>query len=167
MRRSKTCWSRQLATTLAPPFGVIRANERRKQLAGVAGDPRQRCIVETSELLRSFDRAQHMRARGCLEALTARDPGFAMGFAYLAAVYAREYQYRLGPGASDAAILDRALQAARRAIELSPESARAYQMLATVLFARADVSGAFAAVERAMAPQSARHDDSAPIMAGA
>jgi tetratricopeptide (TPR) repeat protein/TolB-like protein len=142
---------RQLAIALARPFGVIRSNERMKHLAGGARDPRYRCIVEASESFRSFDPAQHARARDCLEALTARDPGFAMGLAYLASVYVREYQYRLGAAPVDASMLDRSLRAALKAIELSPESARAYQMLFTVLFARQDLPAAFAAGDKAMA----------------
>jgi tetratricopeptide (TPR) repeat protein len=91
-----------------------------------------------------------MGARACLERLTARDPGFAMGFAYLAGVYSREYQYGLG-AVSDASLLDRALHAARHAAELSPEIARVYQMLFTVLFARHDLPSAFAAGDKALA----------------
>jgi tetratricopeptide (TPR) repeat protein len=144
--------ARQVAMTLLPPFGVVRANERRKQLAGQAGDPRNRCIVETSESLRSFDPIQHSRARTCLEALTTRDPGFALGFSYLAALQTREFQYGFGaPGMPDPALLDRALRAARQGVELSPESARGYQMLSTVLFARRDLPAAFAAGDRAIA----------------
>ena len=139
--------------TLAPPFGVIRANERLKHLAGGARDPRYRCILEASESFRSFDPAQHTRARACLEALTARDPGYAMGFAYLAAVYTREFQYRLA-GQGGPQLLDRALRAARQGVELGPESARAYQMLFTVLFARRDMAAAFAAGDKAIALNS-------------
>ena len=144
----------QLAKTLAPPYGVIRSNERLKQLAGGMRDPRYRCILEASELFRSFDAAQHARARSCLEALTARDPGYAMGFAYLASVYTREFQYGLGAASSDPQLLDRALQAARQGVELSPESARAYQMLFTVLFARREIAAAFAAGDKAIALNS-------------
>ena len=144
--------ARQIAMTLLPPFGVVRANERRKHLAGQAGDPRNRCIGETSEFFRSFDPMQHARARTCLEALTTRDPGFALGFSYLAAVQTREFQYGFGtPGMPDPALLDRALRAARQGVELSPESARGYQMLFTVLFARRDLPAAFAAGDRAIA----------------
>ncbi len=141
----------QIAKTLAPPYGVIRSNERLKQLAGGMRDPRYRCILEASESFRSFDVTQHARARSCLEALTLRDPGYAMGFAYLAAVYTREYQYSLGRGPGEPQLLDRALQAARQGVELSPESARAYQMLFTVLFARRDMAAAFAAGDKAIA----------------
>jgi tetratricopeptide (TPR) repeat protein len=142
---------KQLAATLAQPFGVIRVHERAKHLAGSGRDPRYRCMLEASESFRSFDPAQHARAQSCLELLTARDPSFAMGFAYLAAVLMRGYQYGTDAAAADPAVLDRALHAARHAVELSPESARAYQMLFTVLFARQQTAAAFAAGDRALA----------------
>ena len=142
---------RQLATTLAQPFGVIRVHERARQLAGGRQDPRYRCILEASESFRSFDPAQNARAQSCLERLTARDPSFAMGFAYLAGILMRGYQYGTDAASADPAVLDRALRAARQAVELSPESARAYQMLFTVLFARQQTAAAFAAGDRALA----------------
>lgn len=140
----------QLAQTLAPPFGVIRSRERVAQLAGRPRDPRQQCILEASESFRSLEPAQHRRARACLESLTRRDPGFAAGFSYLGSIYSREHQYALG-AAGEGDLLDRALRATQRGVELSPESARAYQMLATVLFTRGDMVASFAASEKAMA----------------
>jgi len=141
----------QLAQTLAPPFGVIRANERVRQLAGEARDPRYRCMLEASESFRSLDPDEHRRARACLEALTARDPAFALGFSYLGSILKREYQFGLGARPIDADLLDQALRAAQRGIELSPESARAYQMLSSVLFQRRDIAASFAAIEKAIA----------------
>jgi TolB-like protein len=141
----------ELATKLFQPFGVIRSHQRTRHLVSKAGDPRYRCIVEASESLRSFDPAQHLRARSCLEQLTASHPDFYIGFSYLAAIYFREGQYGLGARAGDSPPLDRALRAARHAIELKPESARAYQILFTVLFARRDIAEAFAAGDKAMA----------------
>ena len=85
----------ELAAVLVQPFGVIRAHSRRKHLATGAGDPRYRGIVEASELFRSFDRDQHIRARTLLEQLIEIHPGFVSGFSYLAALYFREFQYRL------------------------------------------------------------------------
>jgi len=57
----------------------------------------------------------------------------------------------MGAAQPDAALLDRALAAARQAVELNPESARAYQMLFTVLFARHQTAAAFAAGDKALA----------------
>ena len=133
------------------PFGVIRAHERIRHLAGGAGDPRYRSIVEASESFRSFDPAQHARARAELERLTAIDPGFASGFSYFAAIYFREYQYGYAGQLGDRAMLDRALETARKAIELKPENSRAYQILFGVLFARHEIAAAFAAGDKAIA----------------
>jgi hypothetical protein len=141
----------ELATKLFQSFCVIRSHQRRLQLAGPAGDPRYRCIVATSESLRSFEPADHALARLCLEKLTAMHPDFDSGFAYLAAVYYREDQYGFDARTGDAPASDRALRAARHAIELKPESARPYQMLATVLFGRREIAESFAVSRKAMA----------------
>jgi hypothetical protein len=136
---------------LVQPFGVIRAHSRRRHLASGAGDPRYRFIVEASESFRSFDRDQHSRARAGLEQLVAAHPDFVSGFSYLAALYFREFQYGHEGHAGDPAMIERALEMARRAIELKPESSRAYQMLFGVLFARHEIAAAFAAGDKAMA----------------
>jgi tetratricopeptide (TPR) repeat protein len=141
----------ELAAVLVQPFGVIRALSRRKHLATGADDPRYRGIVEASESFRSFDPAQHMRARVSLERLIAVHPDFVSGFSYLAALYFREFQYGYAGQMGDPAMLDRALAMARRAIELKPESSRAYQILFGVLFARHELAAAFAAGDRALA----------------
>ena len=140
-----------LANTLLQSYGVIRAHDRAKQLASPAGDPRYRCILEAAESFRSVDPGQHERARSCLESLTTLDPGFAVGFEFLAIVYYREYLLDFAVKPDDPPPLDRALRAARHAIELAPASARAYQMLFVVQYARRDVAAAFASGDRAMA----------------
>ena len=138
----------EVSQTLLQPFGVIRAYDRVRALASGAGDPRYRCVIEASESLRSIDRAQHERARACLDRLTAADPGFVTGVRYLAAVDLREFLYRAKPG--DQTALDRALKSARYAVGLQPESSRGYHTLAAVLFARRDTAQSFAAAERAI-----------------
>ena len=141
---------RELAASLVQPFGVIFAHGRAKSLAAGIGDPRYRCLLEAAESFRSFDPAQHRHARACLERLTAVDPSFALGFSYLAALYVREYLYGLDVHAADLPPLERALRAARRGVELDPESARAYEMLSFALFARRDLAAAFAAGDNAI-----------------
>lgn len=141
----------ELAATLVQPFGVIRAHDYMRHRNSDAGDPRYRAIVAASEAFRSFDPEQHQEARERLERLTAEDPTFASGFAYLAALYFRDYQYGLEPPERDFDTLDRALQFARKAIELKPEISRGYQMLFGVLFARREIAAAFAAGDKARA----------------
>ena len=143
--------SSSIAITLLQPFGVIKSRDRAKFLAGGAGDPRYRCLLLAADLFRSFDPDESARARSCLESLTDIDHGFGDGFSYLAALNNREFVYGFGKGADDPRTLDRALQLARRGIELNPNSARSWQVLSTVLFSRHDTVAAFTAVEKALA----------------
>ena len=87
----------------------------------------------------------------CLEQLTASAPSYAPGFRYLAAIYLRDYQVDASLRPDSASRLTRALQAARRAVELQPESSRGYNTLASILFASHEVEQAFAASDRAVA----------------
>jgi tetratricopeptide (TPR) repeat protein len=140
-----------LATALLQSYSVIRSLDHAKHLASSGGDPRYRCILQAAEALRSQQPPQYERARSCLEQLTTLDPSFAVGFSFLAVLYTRDYY--LGPAVrpDNSPELDRALRAARRAVELNPASSRAYVMMCVVLYARHDVPEAFAAAEKAMA----------------
>jgi tetratricopeptide (TPR) repeat protein len=141
---------RALAGPLLQPFGVIYARQRAKVLSGAVTDPRYRCLVTVIESFNSSDPAQQSRGRDCLERLTAQDPNFALGFSYLAAVDLREYQYGIDGRAGDPPPLDRGLKAARRGVELNPESARAYEMLFVILFARREIGAAFEAGKKSL-----------------
>jgi TolB-like protein len=141
---------REMAATLLQPFGVIHSHDRVKQLATGAGDPRYRCVLAASESLRSFDPEEHIRARNCLEQLSSVDSSFASGLRYLAAIYLREHLFGVGGRPDDPMALDRALDTARRAIQLQPESARGYHTLSSILFSRGEIAPAFAADERAI-----------------
>ena len=144
---------RELAGTLLQPFGVIYAHQRGKVLAGTLHDPRYGCLVEVIESFRSFDTAQQSRGRDCLDRLTRRDPSFALGFSYQAALDLREYQYGRGAGGApgDGSPLERGLVTARRGVELAPESSRAYEMLFIILFARRDLAAALDAGNKSIA----------------
>jgi TolB-like protein len=141
---------RLLAETLAPPFGVIYSVGRGKSVSKGEIDPRYGCIIEAAESFRSFDPLQMQHARYCLERLTATYPNFGIGFTYRAALDIREYQYRFDERPDGPPAVDRALRAARRGVELNPESSRAYEMLFVSLFARHDLAAAFAAGDKAL-----------------
>jgi tetratricopeptide (TPR) repeat protein len=66
----------------------------------------------------------------------------------LARVYLRDYQF--GGEQADPAVLDRALDMVKRAIELRPSSARAYYVLLEVQMTRGAVDDAIAAGETAI-----------------
>ena len=129
---------REVAVALAQPYGIIYARERAAQMNSTTGDPRYRCLIDSYDYWRSYDIAQHARVRDCLERAIEGDPSFAAGFSALAEIVLQEHRRGLNPRAGDAPPLDRALRAARRAVELRPGSARAYQALMDVLFLRGD-----------------------------
>lgn len=136
-----------VSNTLLRPYGIVRSYARSRALAGEAIDPRYQCILFSSDAIRSYDQADHTRSRTCLEALTAQDPGFSDGFAYLAILLNRDFLFGTGEAAAP---LDRSLRAARRAVELKPNSSRAHHAMAIVLFYRGDLSASFAEFERAI-----------------
>lgn len=141
----------ELATSIVQPFGVISANDRAKRMTGNGLDPRYLGLLAAGDAFRSYDPVAHVRARDRLEQLIEADPNFANGFTLLAAFHTREYMIGFGARPDDPPPLERALRAARRGIELKPQSARAYHILLTVLFLRGEKDAGIAAAEKAMA----------------
>jgi tetratricopeptide (TPR) repeat protein len=131
---------REVAVALAQPYGIIHSRERGVQMGGAAGDPRYRCLLDSYEYWRTYNVAQHAHARDCLERVTEADPSFAAGFSALAEIVLQEYRRDLNTRAGDAPALERALRFARRAVELKPDSARAYQALMDAHFVRGEAT---------------------------
>ncbi|MDL2718906.1 MAG: protein kinase [Acidobacteriota bacterium] len=90
----------------------------------------------------------HAEAREALERAVQRAPANADCWAVLSWVYSHEHAHGFNarPGS-----LDRALAAARRAVDLAPSSHLAHQALAVVLFFRKEPAGSKSAAERAIA----------------
>jgi tetratricopeptide (TPR) repeat protein len=139
----------EITNVIAQPFGIIWSHERARQLTSSAGDPRYRALIAGGEAFRSFDKAAYEPVRRELERLIALDPGFAAGFSYLGVVYTVEYVHGVGDP-EDVTALDRALTAARRGVELKPQSALAHQILFIVLFTRGETEAGRAAAEKAV-----------------
>lgn len=145
---SETAIVREIAVTLAQPYGIIHARERATQTR--ATDERYRCLLDSYDYWRTNDVGEHARARDCLERTTAADPGFGAGFAALAEILLQEHRRNLNRRAGDPPALDRALQAARRAVEVRPGSAHAHQALMDTLFMRGEYALALDAGEKAV-----------------
>ena len=92
--------------------------------------------------------AEHAEAREALERAVERAPSNADCWAMLSWIYSHEYAHGFNarPGS-----LDRALAAARRAVDIAPSNQLAQQALAVVLFFRKETAGCLSAAERAMA----------------
>jgi TolB-like protein len=135
--------ARQIATSLGQPYGVLFADLRGRPTL----DARTRCIVQAYDYWNSPTVAAHAAVRDCLESVTAGEPKAATAFANLSFFYLDEYRAGYNPRPDP---LDRALAAARRAVEIAPESPRANQALMAALFVRGDVEPAMQLGRRAL-----------------
>jgi hypothetical protein len=133
----------QVATKLAQPYGVIYARE----LADTHADRHYRCLIDTFEYRRGFERASLEGVDTCLEQLTTLNPSFADGFALRALRALQQYYDWQGDGP---ALLEQAVVLAQKAVDLKPQSARARQALMSALFARRDVPAALTEGEAAV-----------------
>ena len=93
---------REVAVSLAQPYGIIQARERVMQMGSASGDPRYRCLVEYYDYWRSYDPEQHARVRDCLERTVAADPSFAAGYSSLAEIVLQEHRRGLNTRPGDA-----------------------------------------------------------------
>jgi TolB-like protein/tetratricopeptide (TPR) repeat protein len=91
--------------------------------------------------------AEHAEAREALERAVDRAPANADCWAMLSWIYSHEHAhgFNVRPGS-----LERALAAARRAVDIAPSNQLAQQALAVVLFFRKETVGCLSAAERAM-----------------
>ncbi|HEY8383134.1 MAG TPA: hypothetical protein VIL09_13380 [Microvirga sp.] len=135
--------ARQIATSVGQPYGVLFADLRGRP----ALDERTRCIVQAYDYWNRPSRAEHALVRDCLEAVTTAQPQAATAIANLAYFYLDEY--RVGHNARPEP-LERALRAARRAVEIAPESPRTNQALMAVMFIRGDTEQALTLGRRAL-----------------
>lgn len=134
-------------STLAGPDGVILPNERRRR-AGI--DPNYSCILDSYEYWRRYNADLHGRVRNCLEQLTTTVPNSSVGHAMLAYVYVREHYFGRTGRDDNVPAADRAFAAARRAVELNPNSALSFHALSGALFARNNIPQGLAAAEKAV-----------------
>jgi TolB-like protein len=142
--------AQKVATAVGQPYGVIfRADERRSR---PPEDPEAYACTSqyyTYRAVRSPER--HAALRNCMERTVARVPGYATALAMLSFLYLDEdrFGFNVKPGSPTA--LERATDAARRAISLNPEDVRALQALMMSLFLNREHEEAVRVGERALA----------------
>jgi adenylate cyclase len=145
----------QVAATIGG-LGVI----SRARFDEVRGKPPDRldayeCVLQFSNYAR--DRvapAEHARVRDAIERAVKLDPGYSEAWASLAALYLDEHRFDFNPRPDP---LNRALEAAQRAVDLDSTSQTAHGMLAQVHFFRHELDPFLAETDRAIAlnPNSA------------
>ncbi|MGH9603202.1 MAG: hypothetical protein ACRD24_12530, partial [Terriglobales bacterium] len=140
--------SDRVVATVADSYGIL----VRSLIANLQG--RADAELNTSEwMLRYFDYMQHITPhrqaalRDGLERALEQDAGQANVWACLCTLYVHEYCFGFNPRPE---ALDRALAAARRAVEADRTSQLGYQVLAQSHFFRRELAPFRAAAERAM-----------------
>jgi TolB-like protein/Tfp pilus assembly protein PilF len=139
----------RIVSTSADHFGVL----ARAISEAVRGRPLAD-LTPYEALMRGFgyhfrlSPEEHAEAREVLESAVERAPANPDCWAMLSWVTAHEHAHGFNPRPGS---LDRALAAARRAVDLAPSNHLAQQALAVVLFFRRDRAACLSAAERALA----------------
>lgn len=140
----------RIAAELAEPHGVIHRIGAARRQAGTRILDAYECRLLASEYWRSPSRDSHARVVELLERSVTIDPDYAGAWAMLAIVYGDEVRggYALD---RDTAPLDRALDAAKRAIELDPMNAAGHHALFMTHFNRGEMASYRQSAKRALA----------------
>ncbi|MGO4402768.1 hypothetical protein AB4Z10_00730 [Bosea sp. RAF48] len=144
--------ARQVATPLGQPYGVIYLADASQRPQNAPDDwQAYACTLTYYAYRASLDGKKHPSVRKCLEDAVRRFPNYATAWALLSQAYVDEirFRYPIDPSSSPASI-DRALEAARRAVELDPDNIRALQAQMFALYFHGEVEAALKIGEQAL-----------------
>jgi adenylate cyclase len=142
--------SEQVVATIASAYGVL----TRARFAEVKGKPTNHLDAYESVMqAKAYYRGdpstyEHAKTRDALERAVKSDPDYAEAWAFLSLIYLDEYRVNLNPRPDP---LDRALEAARRAVTLDATSQVSHSALAHTYFHRHELDSFFPEAERAIA----------------
>ena len=139
----------QIIGAIAGSYGVIaRSQLEAAKTGGTDNLEAYECVLRAYAYEQTLTPDVHAAVRDCLEHAVELDPTYADAWSKLAFMYADEHAfgYNTRPGS-----LDRALEAAQRAVELEPSSQMTHWHLARTHFWRNEVDAALIEAERALA----------------
>lgn len=105
------------------------------------------CLLHARRYTSTLYEDMHAEARELLEKAITLDPNYADAYALLANVYLAEYRFDANPKPNP---VERALEAALKAVQLDPQNAYAHCWLATVHYFRRDLGKFEAEMQRAL-----------------
>ncbi|AZO81956.1 MULTISPECIES: adenylate cyclase [unclassified Bosea (in: a-proteobacteria)] len=144
--------AQKVATAIAQPYGIIfQADELRTGAKAPDNLEAYACSLRFYGYRTTLSAQSHGAIRGCLEQAVAANPGYATGWAMLSILYLDEDRFGFNPKPGSSAAIQRATDAARRAIRLDPANVRALQALMMALFFTQQPAEAFEIGERAVA----------------
>ena len=145
--------ARNVATSLAQTYGVIFQADATLNVANPPDDwAAYSCTLSYYAYRANLDPRAYPTVRSCLEQAVERFPTYATAWGLLSQTYIDEirFRYPFDPVSSSASI-DRALAAARRAVELDPYNIRGLQAEMFALYFSKEVDAALAVGKQAMA----------------
>lgn len=145
--------ARQVATIIAQPYGVIFQADAARQIENPPDDwEAYYCTLAYYNYRANLYAETHPVVRKCLEEAVARFPNYATAWALLSQTYIDEirFRYPVGPSFSPTSI-DRALEVARRAVELDPQNIRGLQAEMLALYFNTQIEAALKVGELALA----------------
>ena len=143
--------SDRIVAAVGQPYGIIaRAGARRARSKASQDLDAYDAVLRFYEYWVDHSPAGHLAVRAGLERAVERDPTYASAWAALAETYLDEARFSFNPR-PESDPLDRALEAARRAVTLEPENSMAYQFLFSTHFHRGEIDEFLATGERAVA----------------
>jgi tetratricopeptide (TPR) repeat protein len=142
----------RVVQTLAQPYGII-FREKSKEIEGTLPQffTSYQCMLEFYNYWRNLSLPLHATVQACLEKVVAEDSGYSEGYSALAMVYANVYRYGFNKDAVTFDPMPKALDLARRSIELAPDSVQGYKALHLVYWLMNDISRSFEAAEHGLA----------------
>jgi len=142
----------RVVQVLAQPYGVI-FSEQSKEIEGKPPDSftSYQCMLEFYNYWRSLSPPLHSRAQECLERVVVQEPDYAEAYSALAMVYANIYRYGFNSDGVAFDPLAKALDLARHAVTLAPDSVQGYKALHLVYWLMHDVDRSFEAAEHGLA----------------
>ncbi|MBB3589905.1 TolB-like protein [Rhizobium sp. BK529] len=141
-----------VATTLAQAYGVIFQADAKRAVPNPPDDwAAYACTLSYYSYRASFDGRVRPSVRSCLEKAVERFPDYATAWALLSLTLIDEarFGYPIDPVRSPA-LIDQALTAARRAVELEPLNVRGLQAQMFALYLRKEVDAAMKVGARAI-----------------
>jgi TolB-like protein/Flp pilus assembly protein TadD len=142
----------QVARIVGQPHGII----DKAELRNTVGRPPKslssyECVLLTREYWHQPNAQQHKQVRSCLERTIRIDPDYADAWAALAFIYTDEVRVDFNPIAERPDPAGTALQIARHAATLAPDSPLPLQAIGIAHWLRREASLSIAAYEHALA----------------
>jgi len=150
--RAQSEIARNVATTLAQAYGVISQADASIRIDNPPDDwAAYSCVLSFHAYRAEVDIGRLPAVRDCLERAVARFPDYATAWGLLSQAYidGMRFSYPFNPRTSPETI-DRALAAAKRAVELDPLNVRGLEAKMTALYFAKDIGGALETGRRAM-----------------